>query len=92
MKLRSKYPLTIICLGLVWLFGAQSVSALTLDEAVKLLASDRAAGDRFGFSVSVDGNTAVIGAFAVVLRHAPAELGKGHDDDAVEIAGGFHVA
>jgi len=64
MKLRSKYPLTIICFGLVWLFGAPSVFALTLDEAVKLLADDRAVGDRFGYSVSVDGNTAVIGAFA----------------------------
>jgi len=32
-------------------------------ELAKLLASDAAAGDRFGYSVSVSGDTAVIGAY-----------------------------
>ena len=36
-------------------------ATLTLNEAQKLLASDGESGDRFGQSVAVDGNTAVIG-------------------------------
>ena len=43
------------------MFGAQSVFALTLNEAAKLLASDGAASDQFGFYISVDRNKAVIG-------------------------------
>jgi len=61
MKIQLKHPLTITCFGLVWLFGAQSVSALTLYEVAKLLASDGAAVDQFGVSVSVSGDTAAVG-------------------------------
>ena len=62
MKTQFKNILYAVCFTLVWLFGAQSVSALTLNEATKLLASDGAAGDLFGSSVAVSGNNAVIGA------------------------------
>ena len=34
----------------------------TYDEVAKLTASDAAAGDRFGYSVAIDGDTVVIGA------------------------------
>jgi len=61
MKIQLKHPLTITCFGLVWLFGAQSVSALTLYEVAKLLASDGAAVDQFGVSVSVSGDMAAVG-------------------------------
>jgi len=37
--------------------------ALTPIEVAKLVAPDGAAGDYFGYSVAVDGDTAVIGAF-----------------------------
>ena len=49
--------------GIVALGALASVAAgQILNEDFKLLASDGAAGDRFGWSVSVSGNTAVIGA------------------------------
>ncbi|UCC55204.1 MAG: FG-GAP repeat protein, partial [Gammaproteobacteria bacterium] len=41
---------------------ASSAWALTPTEVAKLLAGDGATGDRFGWTVSVDGDTAVIGA------------------------------
>ena len=46
------------------LTGALCPSALAVptQEVQKILASDAAAGDRFGYSVSVDGDTAVVGA------------------------------
>jgi len=52
-----------IC-GLVLLLEAPSVSALTLNEIAKLLASDGATGDQLGISVAVDADTAVIGVSA----------------------------
>jgi len=65
VKLQYKNILYAVCFGCLWLFGAQSVSALTQNEVAKLLASDGAAGDRFGQSVSLDGDTVVIGANGV---------------------------
>ncbi len=62
MKIQLKNVLTATCLGFLWLFGAQSVSALTLTEVVKRLPSDGTRDDQFGISVAVSGNTAVIGA------------------------------
>ena len=46
------------------LTGALCPSALAVptQEVQKILAGDAAAGDRFGYSVSVDGDTAVVGA------------------------------
>ncbi|MCH7811589.1 MAG: FG-GAP repeat protein, partial [Chloroflexi bacterium] len=41
----------------------QSAEAALLSEVKKLLASDAQAGDQFGFSVAVSGDTAVVGAF-----------------------------
>ncbi|MCH8066348.1 MAG: FG-GAP repeat protein, partial [Chloroflexi bacterium] len=40
----------------------QSAEAVSLNEVRKLLASDAQAGDRFGVSVAVSGDTAVVGA------------------------------
>ena len=50
-----------LCLAVLFLF-AQPLAALTLSEAQKLLAGDGAAGDRLGYSVAIDGDTALIGA------------------------------
>ena len=48
----------------LWLmvFGVTSSHALTLSETQKLLATDGTAENRFGQSISIDANTAVIGA------------------------------
>jgi FG-GAP repeat len=53
------------------------VSALTLTEAAKLLAGDGAAVDLFSYSVSVSGDTAVIGAYL--------------DDDSGTDSGSAHI-
>ncbi len=42
--------------------GEQSAEAALLSEVKKLIASDAQAGDNFGFSVAVSGDTAVVGA------------------------------
>ena len=53
-----------IALAMVFffLFAPFSAGALTPIEVDKLVASDGASGDSFGYSVAVDGDTAVIGA------------------------------
>ena len=61
MKHEIKNALTLAVTLLSLLFAGPGF-ALTLNEAQKLLASDGAAGDTFGRSVEVDGDTAVIGA------------------------------
>ena len=43
------------------LAGLAAAQPCSPDEVAKLLAGDGAAGDQFGFSVSVSGDTAVIG-------------------------------
>ncbi len=43
--------------------GEQNVEAAFLSEVKKLLASDAQAGDDFGYSVAVSGDTAVVGAW-----------------------------
>jgi hypothetical protein len=43
----------------------------TYDEVTKLTAADAAAGDRFGYSVAIDGNTIVVGAPDDSSRRAP---------------------
>ncbi len=40
-----------------------NLTAQTWDEIIKLTASDADAGDEFGFSVALDGNQAIIGAY-----------------------------
>jgi hypothetical protein len=62
MKKAVKTILSLPVLGLAMLVGAQSSMALTQIEAAKLIAGDGATGDAFGYSVAVDGDTAVIGA------------------------------
>jgi hypothetical protein len=64
MKIQLKNILSAAICGFVLLLEAPSVSALTLNEIAKLLASDGATGDQLGISVAVDGDTAVIGASA----------------------------
>ena len=49
--------------ALLWLGLGQLSYAISLNEAQKLIASDGAANDSFGGSVSVSGDTAVIGAW-----------------------------
>ena len=44
-------------------FAPFAAGALTPIEVAKLVASDGAAGDYFGYSVAVDGDTALIGAY-----------------------------
>ena len=61
MKHILKKRLTLAVTLLSLLFAGPGL-ALTLNEAQKLLASDGAADDAFGYSVAVDGDTAVIGA------------------------------
>jgi hypothetical protein len=48
--------------ALLAVFASHSAAGQILNESAKLLASDGAAGDRFGHSVSVSGNVAVVGA------------------------------
>jgi hypothetical protein len=58
-------------------FASHTASGQVLNESAKLLASDGAADDRFGDSVSVSGDTAVVGAF--------------YDDDAGTDSGSAYV-
>ncbi|RZB38448.1 MAG: hypothetical protein SRB2_00196 [Desulfobacteraceae bacterium Eth-SRB2] len=51
---------------MVLLLCASSAWALTATQVAKLVAADGASGDLFGYSVAVDGDTAVIGAWADV--------------------------
>lgn len=45
------------------LLSFSSLNAQTWNEIIKNVASDRAAGDRFGTSVCISGNTAIVGAY-----------------------------
>ena len=62
MKIYRKIFLPFIAAALLLVSPASW--ALTINEAQKLIASDGAAGDQFGRSVSVSGDTAVVGAYA----------------------------
>ena len=46
----------------IFLFNFLQLQAQDWDEVIKIVSSDRTAGDAFGYSVSVSGNYAVIGA------------------------------
>ena len=48
-------------LAALWMISASDVGATAIQQA-KLIAPDSSAGDRFGGSVSVDGDTALVGA------------------------------
>jgi len=54
-----RYPLVLSALSVVCLLPAW---ALTVEQEAKLLPTDGAAGDTFGFAVAVDGDAAVIDA------------------------------
>ena len=61
---KTIYTVKALILGLAAAFGLpQTTQAQTWDEALKAVASDRAAGDRFGYSVSISGNYAIVGAY-----------------------------
>ena len=49
--------------GSAYIFTANDVNCSDLDEAAKLTAADAAAYDRFGYSVSVSGGYAIVGAY-----------------------------
>ncbi len=64
--LTDKKILITLLITTILVFGfmpLQNIFALSFDEVAKLTASDTASGDRFGTSVAVSGDTAVIGAF-----------------------------
>jgi hypothetical protein len=50
--------------GSAYLFRDLDAATGTVTETVKLIASDGAAGDRFGISVSLDGDSFIVGAYA----------------------------
>src|SRR5262249_1395338 len=45
------------------LVAAGSASALTLSQAQTLLSADAEAGDNLGYSIAIDGDTAIVGAY-----------------------------
>ncbi|MFC1707362.1 Ig-like domain-containing protein [Planctomycetota bacterium] len=57
--MKSRYPGVIVALVLACCVASQAWAA---DQVAKLTASDGAAGDMFGTSVSLDGDTALMGA------------------------------
>ena len=59
LPLQRAMTLAICLMG----FGNMPLCAQSAAEIAKLLASDGASGDSFGFSVDIDGDTAVVGAF-----------------------------
>jgi len=60
---RSLLSIALLGLVLTSLGASGPTHALTSQQVQQLLADDGAAGDLFGFSVSIDGDTALIGAF-----------------------------
>ncbi len=62
MRIQPTQAISTAVLGALLLLGAGPGWALTQTEVAKLIASDGAAADEFGFSVAVAGDTAVIGA------------------------------
>ncbi len=62
MRIQPTQAISTVVLGALLLLGAGPGWALTPTEVAKLIASDGAPADRFGISVAVAGDTAVIGA------------------------------
>ena len=62
MRIQPTQAISTAILGALLLLGAGPGWALTPTEVAKLIASDAAAADEFGFSVALAGDTAVIGA------------------------------
>ena len=60
-KKAGKYYIVMIFLVLLLLLASCMVSTASVNEVTKLTASDAAEDDYFGYSVSVDGHTMVIG-------------------------------
>ncbi|MEE8061177.1 MAG: FG-GAP repeat protein [Gemmatimonadales bacterium] len=58
--------------GAVFVFEKPLGGWVDMNETAKLTASDAVAGDQFGFSASLDGNTAVIGAHQAASRSGKA--------------------
>ena len=60
---RSRWSLVLAVLALAWT-GSDALSATPIENDVqKLLGADGASGDSFGFSVALDGDTLLIGAY-----------------------------
>jgi hypothetical protein len=63
LRLRTSVCALLTCSLALLLASASAQAQLTLNETDKLLASDGAANDYFGWSVAITGDTAVIGAW-----------------------------
>ncbi len=62
MKIQLKSIVSTVIFGFVLLLESPCVFALIPAETAKLLASDGAAREHFGWSIGLDGDTIVIGA------------------------------
>ena len=61
-----RYILIFLCLNFLSIANAQ-----TFDELLKLVADDRAEGDRFGYSLDIHENLAIIGAYGADYGASP---------------------
>ncbi len=57
--------------GAAYVFSKPSSGWANMTQTAKLTASDGAASDHFGVSVSIDGNTVVVGAYSARLAQQP---------------------
>ena len=57
---RRQFTLAIIVLAV---FGDRPVAAQWINEDIKIVATDAARGDAFGWSVAISGSTAIVGAW-----------------------------
>ena len=63
MRAIERSLLRVTTIGLLALSASSAPRASTTFEAVELLATDGAANDRFGHSIAVDGDVALVGAY-----------------------------
>ena len=59
----TPHPLKTVLFALLMTVAATTAHAQNWFEMQKIVASDRAANDRFGYSVSSSGNYAIVGAW-----------------------------
>ena len=62
--------------GSAYLFRNLDTASGTVNESIKLLASDGAAGDQFGLSASLDGDHLIVGAYANSVSTGKAYAGR----------------
>ena len=76
-KLKQMMLACLTGLAIVAFWHPQHSQAQTWDEAIKAIASDRAGNDNFGYSVSISGDYAIVG--AVYDEDADATTGSTQD-------------